>query len=254
MDGVMDHDVNTPDVETASDDYARRFAGPIGRFFLDVQAQAVLDLLAVRPGERLRILEVGGGHGQLTPALLAAGHEVWVHGSRAVCAARLADLRQRCQDRLRFVCADLWSLPFPERTFDAVLAVRLLAHVERHEELLSELARVSRRAVVVDYPPRISANLLEPMLFHLKRRVEGNTRPFFCYRAATIERPLVKAGFTRVRRRRQFFLPMVVHRMTRARPVSAATERVCRALGLTALLGAPALLAAERTPSSAGRV
>lgn len=251
---MIAYDVTTPDVETASDDYARRFAGPVGRFFLEVQAEAVLDLLGARPGDRLRVLDVGGGHGQLTPTLLAAGHEVFVHGSRAVYAARLLDLRARHPEQLCFVCSNLWDLPFPTGTFDAVIAVRLLAHVERHQELLRELARVSRRTVIVDYPPRVSANLFEPMLFPLKRWAEGNTRPFFCYRPATVERPLAEAGFVRVRTRRQFFLPMVVHRMARTRAFSAAVERVCRALGLTALLGAPALLAAERAASPAERM
>lgn len=76
----MDHDITMPDVETASEDFARRFTGPVGRFFLEVQAEAVLDLLGARPGERLCL------------PLLTAGHEVWVHGSRPVCAARLATL------------------------------------------------------------------------------------------------------------------------------------------------------------------
>ena len=50
-----------PDVETASDDYARRFSGPVGEWFLDVQERACLDLL--RPWRGGTVLDVGGGHG-----------------------------------------------------------------------------------------------------------------------------------------------------------------------------------------------
>ena len=93
----LPHDTTTPDVETASDDYASRFSGATGRYFLAVQERTVSDLLG-SPGPR-RILEVGGGHAQLAPGLLAAGHEVWVQGSAASCAKRLAPLFARCPGR-----------------------------------------------------------------------------------------------------------------------------------------------------------
>ncbi len=38
------------DVETSSEGYARRFAGPVGRFFLDRQAESTLALLRPFPG------------------------------------------------------------------------------------------------------------------------------------------------------------------------------------------------------------
>lgn len=34
------HDTRTPDIHTAGPDYARRFAGPIGDYLLDVQTCA----------------------------------------------------------------------------------------------------------------------------------------------------------------------------------------------------------------------
>lgn len=241
-----------PDVQTASEAYARRFAGAVGTWFLTVQEEQVLQLLAAGPGERFSILEVGGGHAQLAPALLAAGHEVVEQGSTPACATRLRPLLARYPERLHFVSSSLWRLPFPDLAFDAVIGVRLLAHVERWRELLGEMARVSRRMVLVDFPPRLSANLLAPALFALKRRLEGNTRPFFCYGTRELHEPLRAAGFRHFRVQRQFFLPMVLHRTLGAPVVSAGLERGCRRLGLTALLGAPALLAAaDREPPRA---
>lgn len=248
----MHHDTRTPDIESSSDDYAWRFTGPVGRYLLDVQRDLVRDLLGGCAGEHLRILEVGGGHAQLTPSLLAAGHDVVVHGSASVCARRVAPLMQRYPDRARFVASSLWSLPFADRAFDAVIGVRLLAHVESWEALLGEMARVCRRHLIVDFPPRLSANLFEPVLFTLKRGLEGNTRPFFCYRAGHLRACLQDHGFSRFREVRQLFLPMVLHRIARSRAVSAGIETVCRGLGLTQLLGAPSLLLAERAAPRAG--
>ena len=59
----------------------------MGAYFLDVQKHFTLDLLA--PWPRARLLEVGGGHGQLTAALVDAGYEVTVHGSSPACVDRI---------------------------------------------------------------------------------------------------------------------------------------------------------------------
>ena len=58
----------TADIETSSDDYAARFAGEIGAWLLKVQEEATLRMLAAYPNAK--ILDVGGGHGQLTGALI----------------------------------------------------------------------------------------------------------------------------------------------------------------------------------------
>lgn len=239
------HDTRTPDVETASARYAQRFAGPVGRFFLATQERAVLELLGAAPGEQLDVLEVGGGHAQLTLALLKAGHRVVVQGSTAACQARIRDLARDYPGQVHFVAAGLWSLPFADRRFDAVVAVRLLAHVDRHNDLLAEMIRVTRDRLLIDFPPVLSANLLEPLMFTLKRHLEGNTRPFFCYRTRDLDRVLGRCGFRRQRIRRQFLLPMVLHRVARAPALSAGLEWIFRRLGLTARLGAPALLLAR---------
>ena len=81
------------DVETSSAAYARRFEGSVGRWFLDVQARTTLELLRPRP--RTSVLEVGGGHAQLTGPLVEAGCDVTVYGSNA----RVANGRRTDFDR-----------------------------------------------------------------------------------------------------------------------------------------------------------
>jgi hypothetical protein len=61
-------------------------------------------------------------------------------------------------------------LPFPDRALDALIAVRLLVHV-------------------VDFPTVFSVDFWQPLLFGIKRRIEGNTRPFFCYDVRQLSRP-----------------------------------------------------------------
>ena len=164
------------DVETSSEGYARRFAGPVGRFFLDRQAEATLDLLRPFPGAS--VLDVGGGHAQVTGPLVAAGHAVTVLGSEASCEARVREWTGT--GRARFVAGDLLAPPIPERSYDVVLSYRLLPHVRRWPELVATLCRLSRLAVVLDYPTRRSVNAAADLFFGLKKGVEGNTRPLPC--------------------------------------------------------------------------
>jgi SAM-dependent methyltransferase len=233
------------DRETASADYARRFAGGVGEWFLDVQARTVLDLLS--PWPRARVLDVGGGHGQLTRALLDGGHRVTVYGSGPTAlSAGVADEARR--GRLGFVAGDLLRAPFPDGRFDAVLSFRLLPHLTHVRELIAELARLARAAVIVDYPTRRSVNAVSGALFGLKKGVEGNTRPFTVFRDAEIAEAFAASGFRPTARRPQFFFPMAVHRAVGVAPLARGLEGAARAVGLTRALGSPVVLRLERGP------
>jgi len=249
----MRPDTLTPDVETASEGYRRRFEGPVGEWFLQIQRLAVESFLRKNGTPAMTVLEVGGGHGQLAPAIIGLGHRLVVHGSVASCHDRLRQVLDRpagerpgAAPPAGFVASGLWSLPFADRSFDGVLAVRLLAHVEKWRELLEEMARVSRGFLIVDYPPLGSLNLLTPVLYGVKKRIEGNTRPYFCYRTGELVRQIEGLGLAVVARERQFSLPMGLHRMLGRPGLSRRLERVSRSAGLTGLVGSPGLLFARR--------
>jgi 2-polyprenyl-3-methyl-5-hydroxy-6-metoxy-1,4-benzoquinol methylase len=235
--------VESADRETASADYARRFAGAVGEWFLEVQAHTVLELLA--PWPRAGVLDVGGGHGQLTSALLDAGHAVTVYGSGpdAVSETLAGHVRS---GRVALATGDLLSAPFPERHFDVVLSFRLLPHVRRVGALIAELARLARAAVIVDYPTRRSVNAVSGALFGLKKGVEGNTRPFTVFRDREIEEAFGAAGFHPTARRPQFLLPMALHRALGSAGLARGLEGMARGLALTRALGSPVVLRLER--------
>jgi SAM-dependent methyltransferase len=242
----LEHDTLTPDVETASDGYARRFAGPVGTYFLAQQAAAAARLLSDSDAAGRRALDVGGGHGQLTPLLLQLGFDVWVQGSAPSCQRRLLNLMHEHRGRMHFVTSSLWALPFADRSFDLVLGIRLLAHVERWQALLSEMARVCRYQLLVEYPPIGSVNLFDRLLFPLKRKIETDTRPYFSYSSRQLLAALREFGFERFSAEKQFFLPMVIHRALKRPSLSRQLEACTRWLGLTQMLGAPVILVAER--------
>jgi ubiquinone/menaquinone biosynthesis C-methylase UbiE len=230
------------DIETSSADYARRFAGEVGRWFLAVQEAATLELLRPHPGAS--VLDVGGGHGQLTGALVAHGYRVTVFASAEVCRTRIQDFIDsgRCQ----FQVGDILQLPYPDRSFDVVVSYRLLPHVTRYAAFLAQLGRVAKEAVIIDCPTVRSLNVLTPLLFPMKRRIEQNTRPYTLFRESAIAGELRAAGFVKVARRPQFFWPMAIHRALGQVTLSRALEAATRWTGLTALFGSPVILKLAR--------
>ena len=226
------------DVETASEAYARRFTGAVGAWFLETQQSATLHMLA--PYRAATLLDVGGGHGQVTAALVAGGYRVTVFGSAECCRRRVEPFV--AAGTCRFESGDLLRLPFPARSYDVVLSYRLLPHVAGWRQLLAELARVARHAVLIDVPTRASVNRLAPWLFALKKRVEGNTRSFRVFDEEEVVEVLESAGLAADDRYAQFLLPMALHRALRAPALSSTSERAFRAVGATARFGSPVIL------------
>ncbi|NLT66229.1 MAG: class I SAM-dependent methyltransferase [Acidobacteria bacterium] len=231
--------LETADIETSSDGYAGRFAGPSGEWFLRTQLNITLDMLPP-VSERPAILEVGGGHGQLTPHLIERGYRVVVAGSHQKCCDRIKPYLS--PGRCDFVIGSPPRLPFRNGEFDTVISYRFVCHAHSWQRFLAELARVAARDVLIDYPPIISFNLCTPLLFGLKKRMEGNTRTYKLFFEKEITRVFRENGFVRAARRAEFFLPMVLHRIIRNRIISAKTERVFRALGFTEHFGSPVIV------------
>lgn len=237
------HPREAPDIETSTDDYARRFNGPVGTWMLDVQWNAVHGLLEDCPGTS--VLELGGGHAQLTGALLDRDYRVTVMGSDPSCAQRIKPfLGHQC---CTFHTGNLLNLPYEDKSFDTVIALRLMAHIENWPRLLSEATRVARHAVIVDYPSLVSVNRVEKLMFGVKKAIEGNTRWYRCFTTKMIAKESLPHGFAPDGRQRQFFLPMVIHRTLKQPKLSGAMEAACRAVGLTRALGSPVILKLSRT-------
>lgn len=228
----------TADIETSSDAYASRFAGATGAWLLQVQSDATLKML--QPYPNASILEVGGGHAQLTPGLIKAGYTVTVVGSDESCQTRIQSLVEAGQ--CQFQVGNVLALPYEDNAFDVVISYRFLAHVEQWQAFLSELTRVAKRAVLVDYPTLRSINYITPLLFSLKKGVEKNTRPYTCYNESELLSYAKSLGLSVGDRYAQFFWPMVLHRMLKKPGVSSLLEGSARGLGLSRLLGSPIIL------------
>jgi SAM-dependent methyltransferase len=244
--GALEGAREDADIGTSSEDYARRFTGSVGRWFIDTQTRITLALLRVLP-VGATVLDVGGGHAQITPPLIEAGYEVTVAGSDPSCSARLQPWISA--GRCRFQVADLRALPFPDGSFDAVVCLRLLPHSVDWSYLIGELCRVAHRSVLLDYPSTRSANIVSERLFSLKRGIELNTRRFMTFSPSQVRAAFASRGYVVRCEQPQFLWPMVIHRLANRSALSTAAELPGRLLGLTRWFGSPILLRADREPT-----
>ena len=229
------------DLHASSDEYARRFSTTVGQWMLQIQEESLLSLLSHTTES---ILDVGGGHAQTALPLHRAGKAVTVLGSSPACAGRLTPEIEA--GSVSFKAGNLIQLPFGPRSFDTVVSFRLMSHCTAWKTLIAEMCRVAEHSVIFDYPIWCSTNVLTPLLFRIKKIIEGNTRTYTIFTTGEFVREFTGHGFTCTAMKKQFFFPMGLHRAISNPKASRFLEGVARSVGLTRLFGSPVVIRFER--------
>jgi SAM-dependent methyltransferase len=127
------------------DKYASQ--NPVERKLMDGFFAALDALLPT--GDPARVLEVGVGEGEVTARLA----QRWPDAT--FCGVDLPDPELAAnwyEKGFEPLFGDIGRLPFPDASFDLVLAIEVLEHVPDPELALRELRRVSRQDLVVSVP------------------------------------------------------------------------------------------------------
>ena len=230
------------DIETSSENYTTRFTGKVGEYFLEVQKNITFDLLK---NENVKtILDVGGGHAQLAVPLVNAGFEVTVTGSDLSCRKRLD--KYLTPNQFKFSECNFLNLPFDDKSFDAVISFRLLTHEKNWKILVEEMCRVSKNVIIIDYPDKLSFNLLYDLFFNMKKKYEKNTRIFYSFSRDELINEFRSYGYSIFKFKPQFFIPMVLHRFIKQIFITKVTEKIFQIIGLKYLFGSPVILKVKR--------
>jgi SAM-dependent methyltransferase len=236
---------------------ALRFSGPIGTLIAEEQERVLAGFLGDIRG--LDVLDVGTGTGRAALSLAARGARV--RGIDA--SSHMLTVARRRADAaaldIEFMTGDAHDLPFPDRSVDVAVSLRLLMHTPGWERCLGELCRVTRSRIVFDFPAAISISAAQPILRRARARVrredgarEGHGVPrtdLEAYRVFTlrrIRRALAAHGFAIRRVHRQFALPIALHKAIGVRALTRGVEGAFRAIGLVRLFGSPVTVLAER--------
>jgi len=232
------HSYEMPDVVTSSDDYATRFSGKWGKYLLDKQNSLIEQ--ALPRGENISVLSLGGGHGQLLDIYARRQIKPVIFGSSPKSFGQIRS------GQVETAVGDFTRLPYPDQSFDAVVAIRLLMHLDNWQEVVAEMTRVAKQCVIIDYPALLSTNILTPLLYPLKKGYEKNTRVYTIFSHKQILEPFEKAGFRVHSRHAELLLPIVIHRMTKAALPLRMLENFFHVTRLTDLFGSPVILRVDR--------
>ncbi len=234
-----------PDVASSSNQYAKRFSGPVGEYFLEVQESAIREMIKQLPSGS-KVLDIGGGHCQLTKLFLERNFDITILGSDERSFERPLSLGYAANDNLHYQTGDLLSLPFQNNSFDLVIGIRLLSHIEVWPIFLKEMSRVSSNLVIFDYSKKGNINYFSEIIFNLKKRIERSTRPFLKQSKVEITAELSKNNFTEASSYPQFALPMGLHRMLKKEKFSRRSEDLLRQIGLTKIIGSPVIMSIKK--------
>jgi len=97
-------------------------------------------VLSLLPKRRIKMLDVGAGEGYFTRLAQQQGHDV------EACDVRPEDFTADAP----FHCVDSnGSLPLPDESFDYVVSIEVIEHIENHPHFVNELFRVTRKGGTV---------------------------------------------------------------------------------------------------------
>lgn len=221
-----------------------RFGGPIGRLLAETQERVIASFLA--PLENATVLDVGTGTGRAAIALARRGARVTgVDASREM--LDVAERRAReAGVVVTFRRGDAHALDFPDRTFDAVVCLRVLMHTPDWRQSLAELCRVASGRIVFDYPAATSLAALQAGTRHVMHACGASVEAYRVLPERAVRAAIEGAGFRVVDAHRQFVLPIAFHKRLGSTRVTAAIEGTLARIGLCRLFGSPVTVVAER--------
>ncbi len=245
MDSTKDHYSYRiyADPEMARTFEQTRFGGAIGEFLKRNQESIVFSQLPPLAG--WKVIDVGAGTGRFSLPFLEQGAGV------TACDASeemMKVLRSKTDNaRLQTLVVDAHQIPFPDRDFDCAVSFRILMHVIDWKKVLSELCRVSKDWVIIDFPPKRGFLRFTPVLHYLRKAF--NPEKLQDYRILQPEEvyaELKKNGFEIIRLDHGYFLPIAVHRFVKSLKFSQGAEKFFSAVHWTERVGAPITVLARR--------
>ena len=144
------------------------------------------------------LLDLPCGTGRFTGRLARRGYEV-VAGDISMEMMRVARSKSNGERGVAgYAQADAEALPFRDDSLDCVVCARFLFHVDAptRVELLREMARVSRRWLIVDYRHRYTVDYL---VWRLKRLVGLTREPLDRVTRKQLEEEFRNAGISLLR-------------------------------------------------------
>ncbi len=220
-----------------------RFGGSFGRYLRDIEVKIFSSVIEATHN---RVLDIGAGTGKLCIPLSSQSREV-IALDLSKEMIKIAKMNAEIEDvRIMTVVCDAEQLCFDDKTFDCVVSSRLLMHLPDWRNGISEMCRVSKFLLIIDFPPFSSFAVIDSFFKKLKKFFISSTQTYKTFFIRGVIDELQKNQFQVVTIHRQFFLPIAVHRWLDNPMLSDRVEKIFKITGLLRLLGAPVTVKAKR--------
>jgi ubiquinone/menaquinone biosynthesis C-methylase UbiE len=149
---------------------------------------------------------------------------------------------------LQVFAVDAHQLQFPDQSFDCAVSFRLLMHVVDWKKVVSEICRVSRDWVVIDFTAHRGFLVFapSPLWYRLRKLFTDIVQPYRTIRVHEVKSELQKNGYEIVKEDPGFFLPLFLYRKIGSAGFAKASEKFFGAIGLTRVAGSPCTIFARR--------
>lgn len=165
--------------------------------------EAAFFLPFLKPG--MKLLDCGSGMGALTTSLaewLAPGEVIGIDREPSQVEAARAWAMEKGIHNVRFELGNIYDIPYPDASFDAVFAFTVLEHVREPLRAMREMRRVLKSGGVAGiYDPDYETMLQAPstpgsqeLNMLMRRFSEENASPYY---ARHQRQYLLEAGFAR---------------------------------------------------------
>lgn len=104
------------------------------------RVRVLVDCLSAFIPENASVLDVGCGDGSISEQILLSRPDLTIVG---------IDVLLRSKTQIPVTLFDGETIPFPDKSFDAVLFIDVLHHTDDHETLLWEAKRVCRQTIIL---------------------------------------------------------------------------------------------------------
>lgn len=197
--------MSDPNPVLGKEEYVHGYT-PEHRAFLSSRTatrEAAFLLPFLKPG--MRLLDCGCGMGALTTSLaewLAPGEVIGFDREQSQIDAARAWAAEKGVRNVRFQTGNIYEIPFPDASFDAVFAYTVLEHVREPLRAIREMRRVLKPDGVVglcdpDYEAQLQAPSLpglQELMKLMSRFSEEHASPYY---ARHQRQYLLEAGFAR---------------------------------------------------------
>jgi len=220
-----------------------KYGGRFGRY---LKRQEISIYNSMIDSDCKTILDIGSGTGKLSKFNNTDSYLI-------VSADSSYEMLQNAKSHIKVgygkyipVVCNAESICFPDRSFDCVVASRLLMHLSDWKSGLSEICRVSKKYIVFDFPSSISFSLIDSVFKFAIKLKRNKTICYNTFLVSNILNEIRRNGFGLLKINKYYFLPILVHRILNSPEHTRKIESIFEHMGITKIFGSSVTIKAAR--------